>query len=38
MRFRDGGLITHPEDYQDEPQPRKKYSYYWWFDFCRILC
>ena len=29
MRFRDGGLITHPEDYQDEPQPRKKYSYYW---------
>jgi len=29
MRFRDGGLINHPDDYQDEPQPRRKYSYYW---------
>ena len=29
MRFRQGGLIDHPEDYIDEPQPRKKKSYYW---------
>ena len=29
MRFRQGGLITHPEDYQDEELPRRKYKYYW---------
>ena len=29
MRFRQGGLVTHPEDYQDEKLPPKKYSYYW---------
>jgi predicted phage terminase large subunit-like protein len=29
MRFRQGGLITHPEDYEEEKLPPKKYSYYW---------
>ena len=29
MRFRDGGLITHPDDFQDEPIEKKRYSYYW---------
>ena len=29
MRFRDGGLITHPDDYKDEPITKKRYSYYW---------
>ena len=29
MRFRQGGLITHPEDYQEEKSPPRKYSYYW---------
>ena len=29
MRFRQGGLITHPEDYQDEELPKRKYKYYW---------
>jgi predicted phage terminase large subunit-like protein len=29
MRFRQGGFIAHPEDYEDEKLPPKKYSYYW---------
>jgi predicted phage terminase large subunit-like protein len=29
MRFRQGGLIGHPEDYQDEPTPDRKFKYYW---------
>ena len=29
MRFRQGGLITHPEDYEDQKLPPKKYKYYW---------
>ena len=29
MRFRQGGLIGHPEDYQDEKLPKKQYKYYW---------
>ena len=29
MRFRQGGLLEHPEDYQDEKKPYKKYKYYW---------
>ena len=29
MRFRQGGLINHPEDYRDERLPRRKYKYYW---------
>ena len=29
MRFRQGGLISHPEDYIDDPLPRKKRTYYW---------
>jgi hypothetical protein len=29
MRFRQGGLIGHPEDYEDEKLPRKEYKYYW---------
>ena len=29
MRFRDGGLIMHPDDYKDEPLPRKNFKYYW---------
>ena len=29
LRYRQGGLITHPEDYQEEPLPRGKKSYYW---------
>ena len=28
MRIRQGGLIRHPEDYQDEPVPRKRVEYY----------
>ena len=28
MRFRQGGLIQHPEDYQDEPLPQKQHTYY----------
>jgi hypothetical protein len=28
MRFRQGGLIQHPEDYQDEPLPQKQRTYY----------
>jgi predicted phage terminase large subunit-like protein len=29
MRFRQGGLISHPEDYIDEELPQRKKSYYW---------
>ena len=29
MRFRQGGLIGHPEDYKDEKLPKKEYKYYW---------
>jgi len=28
MRFRQGGLIQHPEDYEDEPMPHKQRTYY----------
>jgi predicted phage terminase large subunit-like protein len=28
MRFRQGGLIGHPEDYVNEPQEKRKRSYY----------
>ena len=28
MRFRQGGLIQHPEDYEDEPLPQKQRTYY----------
>ena len=28
MRFRQGGLIEHPDDYQDEPIPHKQKVYY----------
>ena len=29
MRFRQGGLLEHPEDYEDEKRPSKTYKYYW---------
>jgi len=28
MRFRQGGLISHPEDYIDEPVEPKQRTYY----------
>ena len=28
MRFRQGGLIQHPDDYEDEPMPQKQRTYY----------
>ena len=28
MRIRQGGLIQHPEDYKDEPIPKKRVEYY----------
>ena len=28
MRFRQGGFLTHPEDYEDEKQPPRKMEYY----------
>jgi len=28
MRFRQGGLIQHPEDYEDEPLIQKQRTYY----------
>jgi len=28
MRFRQGGLIKHPEDYKDEKQAPRKRIYY----------
>jgi len=33
MRFRQGGLIEHPEDYVDEVVEQKKRIYYWWLKF-----
>ena len=29
MRFRQGGLISHPEDYEDEKRKKTSYKYYW---------
>ena len=29
MRFRQGGLIRHPEDYKDEDKPKRKKKFYW---------
>ena len=29
MRFRQGGLLRHPEDYKDEDQPKRKKKFYW---------
>jgi len=29
MRFRQGGLIIHPEDYKERELPTKKRTYYW---------
>ena len=29
MRFRQGGLLEHPEDYEDEKRPQRRYKYYW---------
>jgi hypothetical protein len=29
MRFRQGGLLNHPEDYEDEKLPQKQFKYYW---------
>ena len=29
MRFRQGGFLLHPEDYEEEEQPKKKFEYYW---------
>ena len=29
MRFRQGGLLNHPEDYEDEKLPHKQFKYYW---------
>ena len=28
MRIRQGGLVLHPEDYKDEPVPKKRVEYY----------
>jgi hypothetical protein len=28
MRFRQGGLISHPEDYKDDITPRVNRTYY----------
>jgi len=28
MRFRQGGFLPHPEDYEDEIQPTRKREYY----------
>jgi len=28
MRFRQGGFVEHPEDYQDEPLEQQERSYY----------
>jgi hypothetical protein len=32
MRFRQGGLIGHPEDYVDAKVEQRKRNYYWWLD------
>jgi len=29
MRFRQGGFLLHPEDYEEEAQPKKRFEYYW---------
>jgi predicted phage terminase large subunit-like protein len=29
LRFRQGGLVRHPEDYKDDEQPRRKKKFYW---------
>ena len=29
MRFRQGGFLLHPEDYEEEEQPKRKFEYYW---------
>ena len=29
LRYRQGGLLDHPEDYKDEIQPKRKKKYYW---------
>ena len=29
LRYRQGGLVRHPEDYQDEPGPKRKKKFYW---------
>jgi len=29
LRYRQGGLIRHPEDYKDEDQPKRKKKFYW---------
>jgi predicted phage terminase large subunit-like protein len=29
LRFRQGGLVPHPEDYKDEKLAPRKYKYYW---------
>ena len=29
MRFRQGGFLLHPEDYEEEEKPKKKFEYYW---------
>src|SRR5210317_25882 len=29
LRYRQGGFIDHPEDYQEEEQPKKKKKFYW---------
>jgi len=28
MRFRQGGFVVHPEDYEDEPVSHQKRTYY----------
>jgi hypothetical protein len=28
MRFRQGGFLPHPEDYEDEIKPTRKREYY----------
>ena len=29
LRYRQGGLLDHPEDYKDEIQPKRKKKFYW---------
>lgn len=29
MRFRQGGFLLHPEDYEEEEKPKRKFEYYW---------
>jgi len=29
MRFRQGGFLLHPEDYEEEKQPKRRFEYYW---------